>query len=194
MKAEMLSFFKGFEDTRVELTNAVHSGFSLSPELRTLIDTLQSSGKNLVKLMNQVNKEAANLLAESNYYRVGRLAFKANLLTESYRFDSVINELKTEIDGACKNTFSELIERYSNLQNLPSGMNANVPLNEVVNFSFTYDPIQIARLANSVGEGFCRADSLLSAISGQEGNLLKSLDSPGRQNRSNDHPDNRIFS
>ena len=61
MKAEMLSFFKGFEETRVELINAVNSGFSVSPELRTLIDTLQSSDENIVNLMRQINKETADL-------------------------------------------------------------------------------------------------------------------------------------
>ncbi|USE38778.1 hypothetical protein [Endozoicomonas sp. SCSIO W0465] len=55
-------------------------------------------------------------------------------------------------------------------------MNVNVPLDEVMGFSFTYDPIQIARLANSISEGFCRADTLLSAISSKQGTFLKSLD------------------
>ncbi|USE38773.1 hypothetical protein [Endozoicomonas sp. SCSIO W0465] len=66
MKAEMLSFFKGFEEMRVELIDSVHSGFSISPELRTLIDTLQSSDVNIGNLMRQINKETADLVSESN--------------------------------------------------------------------------------------------------------------------------------
>ena len=182
MNSEMRTFFKGFNMDRTLFSELMADPYFPKPkEIQYLFDHMTKAAE-VVKGLSEYASQIKTLLDHKQYEEVGKIAFRTNILYQSGM--SFVKKGQLTDQDVVMDPYGELLAEFQRFtlthikalseiaEDTPT---SHIPLNEIIAYTYAYDALRMARLADDMDEGFCLGDSLTQGIAAEYGKLTQSL-------------------
>ncbi len=182
MNSEMRTFFKGFNTERALFSELMADPYFPKPkEIQYLFDHMTKAAE-VIRGLSEYASQIKTLLDHKQYEEVGKIAFRTNILYQSGKSFAKKGQLADQ--DVVMDPYGELLAKFQQFtlthikalseitEDTPT---SHIPLNEIIAYTYAYDSLRMARIADGIGEGFCLGDSLTQGIAAEYGKLTQSL-------------------